>query len=238
MSSRNSEIMSDIGRFKGIMLFFIFLFSSLFYGCASYRQVDVSELTLEEQRVTQIIVKTAKSLVGKNSLTVRGKKFNVDCTGGVLASYYAAGIDLWPLMAPYKGNGVKRLYNALEDKDLVTTGAWPVPGDIVFWDNTWDTNKNGRADDYLTHAGLIISSDEEGNIEYFHHHIKKGYVIEKMNLLNPDVDRKVVDGKTVIVNSWIRAAGLGKKPGWLASHLFRGFGRGWQTRYWFDAPAF
>jgi hypothetical protein len=36
-------------------------------------------------------------------------------------------------------------------------------GDIIFWDNTWDRNGNKRfGDDPLTHAGIVISIDEDG----------------------------------------------------------------------------
>lgn len=199
----------------------------LFFCCASFAEIESTGLTYSEQVLTHSIVKAARNYVGATSLTARGKKFNVDCTGGVMASYYLAGIDLWPIMAPYEGNGVKRLYNGLKDKGLLHRNNYPVPGDLIFWDNTWDRNRNGLVDDPLTHIGLVISCDDAGNIEYFHHHIALGYVIEKMNLKRPDVYRETVDGKSIVVNNAIRARGLKKDKGYLASQLCRNFGQAW-----------
>ncbi len=190
---------------------------------------DRQRLTPQEQKVNQAIVAAAQSLVGKSALVVNGKRFNCDCTGGVLASYYSAGIDLWPLMANYRGNGVKRLYYALQDKGWMRLTSFPTPGDLIFWDNTWDKNGNGLADDLLTHVGLIISVADDGTIEYFHHHIRLGFVIEKMNLLRPDVGKEQVNGQWITVNSAIRARGLDKSVGHLASQLYKGVGEAWRV---------
>lgn len=180
-----------------------------------------------QQLLSQQIIEASKGLVGASSLVVNGKRFSFDCTGGVLASYYAAGIDLWPLMEPYNGNGVARLYKAMKAKGWNKRTAYPQPGDLIFWDNTYDKNANGIYDDYLTHVGLVISSDEKGNIEYFHHHIMLGFVIERMNLLEPDSYTQTHDGVLTVVNAPLRARGNSQSP-WLAGQLFRTFGQAWR----------
>ena len=35
----------------------------------------------------------------------------------------------------------------------------PKPGDVVFFDNTYDRNKNKRLDDSLTHIAIVVSVD-------------------------------------------------------------------------------
>ncbi len=203
--------------------------STLFFSCAtvSGAQEASSTLSTKEEALTQKIVEAAKSFVGKDSLLVNGRKFRSDCTGVVSAAYFAADIDLWPIMEPYKGNGVTRLYLALNDKNLMAKSPFPTPGDLIFWDNTYDKNGNGKRDDYLTHVGLVISADNNGNIEYFHDLVNKGFVIEKMNLIN-GVNFEIVDGKRVIVNNYIRAPRNGDRENCLAADLCRGFGSAWK----------
>lgn len=215
--------------YRGIFFLLFPLFS--LFCCASDLSVGQKELTSQERMVTSAIVEAARGFVGVRSLVVNGKRFNFDCTGGVLASYYRAGIDLWPLMAPYSGNGVRRLWMVAKDNHWVIKTAFPSEGDLIFWDNTYDKNGNGLFDDDLTHVGLVVSVSPDGTIEYFHHHITRGFVIEKMNLMRPDVFQEKVDGRYVIVNAAIRAGGLNKSSGYLSGQLFRGFGQAWRSGF-------
>ena len=215
---------------KKSLIILLPLFS--FFCCASFPAEieDSNELTFEQKALTSMIINAARGYVGTNTLVARGKRFNSDCTGGIMACYYSAGIDLWEIMAAYSGNGVKRLYYSLKDKNYLHRSPYPVAGDLIFWDNTWDKNGNGKPDDYFTHVGLVVSSDELGNIKYFHHHITLGFVIENMNLLRANVYKEVVDGERIAVNNAIRARGLDKNQGWLASQLCRNFGQAWKVK--------
>ena len=78
----------------------------------------------------------------------------MDCTGTVLAIYYYAGIDLARDFNKYSGNGVTRLYKSLQAQKLLYETRYPVTGDIIFWDNTYDRNEDGRWNDTLTHVGI------------------------------------------------------------------------------------
>lgn len=90
------------------------------------------------------VVEGAKSLVGASELVVNGKTFPMDCTGVVRAAYWYAGIDLAMDFSKYTGNGVTRIYKTLEAGNLLHTDELPRPGDIVFWDNTYDRNEDGK----------------------------------------------------------------------------------------------
>jgi len=184
---------------------------------------DDSERLLQEFR--QQIVDGGLSLVGKDKLVVKGKTFSFDCTGVVLASYAFADIDLAFRFSRYSGNGVRRIFFTLHDENLLYRVEYPVPGDIIFWDNTYDANNNGKVDDEFTHVGLVIAVDEDGLITYLHHHYRLGAVVEYMNLLQPDKD---FDERGRRINSALRMRGLGGDIGTNAAQLFRIFGQGWK----------
>ncbi len=155
------------------------------------------------------------------------RSYNMDCSGLILAVYYKAGINLEKCYAGYSGNGVKRLYSCLRDKKLIFNAKIPAPGDLIFWDNTYDRNGDGKFNDYFAHTGMVIDVDSHGTITYAHHNYRQGIVYEKMNLLHPH-DRKL--------NSPIRMRGSPPAPNGqsLSSELVRVFGRAWKlpADYW------
>ena len=167
------------------------------------------------------LVRSAHDLIGVDRLYVGGTEYRDDCTGAVLAVYAAAGINLGAHFHKYRGNGVARLHQMMRDHRLHFAAAphvQPEPGDIVFFDNTWDRNGNGRWDDELTHMGVVVAVDRRGTISYLHNHVRRGVVIERMNLRRPDARE---------LNAPLRQRGSprdGSGRG-LASHLARGFGR-------------
>ena len=170
------------------------------------------------------LVDAANWAKGRNYLTINGHRFKMDCSGVVRAIYFKAGIDLAKDFNKYKGGGTQRIHEILRSKGLIYRPTVPVPGDILFWDNTYDANHNGRSDDTLSHIGMVVSSDKRsGNVVYVHHHEKKGIVFEKMNLLHPnDPD----------YNAIMRSQRARKLPGnkYLASHLYKDAGKGYLLR--------
>jgi cell wall-associated NlpC family hydrolase len=168
-------------------------------------------------------------MLGTNVPKAHGRRFNRDCTGLVLAIYYHAGIDLLRHFADYTGNGVARLYKMLADRRLVYDTRYPQPGDLVFWDNTYDRNGDGTWNDELTHVGMVLRSRQDGSIEYVHLNYRRGVVVEHMNLVSPDVYRTGSSGAGAVVNSPMRMRNASRqRPArWLSSHLYRGFGKGY-----------
>ncbi len=174
------------------------------------------------------IVEAAHMYRGAEKLRVRGRDFRMDCTGAVAALYWHAGIDLLAPLAEYRGNGVTRLYRFMEDKGLTASSDDPAPGDIIFWDNTYDRNEDGRANDLLTHTGVIVSTEADGTVVYFHHNYRHGLVFERMNIRDPDTHMKVVKGEKVLMNSPMRMRGSPNFELWLAAQLLRSYGRAWK----------
>ena len=170
------------------------------------------------------LVEAANWAKGKKYLTINGQRFRMDCSGVVRAIYFKAGIDLAQDFNKYKGGGVQRIHATMQAKGLIYRPTVPVPGDILFWDNTYDANHNGRSDDVLSHIGMVVSSDKKtGNVVYVHHHEKKGIVFETMNLLHPN-DPKY--------NAIMRSQRAKKLPGnkYLASQLYKDAGKGYLLR--------
>jgi len=182
-------------------------------------------------RRQQALVKAANGLLGREELVVRGRRFNMDCTGVVLAVYYSAGLDLSREFDRYSGNGVTRLYKSLEARELLYRTRDPAPGDIIFWDNTYDRNGDGLWNDTLTHTGMVVNTHTDGRVEYIHMNYRRGIILETMNLHNPDAHQDTRLGRVTIVNSPMRMkeAGSPHPDKWLASQLYRIFGKGYLT---------
>ena len=176
------------------------------------------------------VADAALSFVGADTLAVDGKTFPYDCTGLVRAAYWSAGIDVAQDFGKYTGNGVTRIYKTLESKRLLHTSTIPTPGDLIFWDNTYDRNEDGRWNDPLTHVAVVVRAYEDGKIEYVHENYRKGIVVEYMNLRHPDTHTKNEAGTTVTVNSPMRMKGQVTRPLWLSGQLFREFGKAYLLR--------
>ena len=176
-------------------------------------------------RIRDAIVSGGLSLVGKETLVVKGVTYPADCTGVVRAAYAFADIDLAYHFGRYEGNGVRRIYMTLHEQGLLYATSYPAPGDIIFWDNTWDADGNKKADDELTHIGLVVAAGQDGAISYLHYHYRLGPTVENMNLLQPDMDL-AKDGSQI--NAALRMRGSPPGPGSNAAQLFRAFGRGYE----------
>lgn len=203
------------------------LISLLLYSCATTPIEDPrteTPIEIPSQNISLIqedLVESANWALGKKKLEVNGKKFNLDCSGVVMAVYYRSGIDLQSYIKTYTGGGVQRLYAFMNDEQLLYKQPQLAPGDMLFWDNTYDKNDDGKKNDTLTHVGMVVYADEEGNIQYIHHNYRLGIVLAKMNLLDPD---------NLEMNSPMRAKGAekGHAPLWLSSHLLKQAARAYE----------
>lgn len=176
----------------------------------------------------RLIVEGGATLVGKKKLEVNGVVYPNDCTGVVRAAYAFASMDLAFRFGSYEGNGVKRLFYTLNDAGLIYSVTLPAPGDLIFWDNTWDANGNGRIDDELTHVGVVISVEDDGDIRYLHYNYGKGPVIERMNLLKPGDEERDEEG---LLNSPLRMRSAPKGIGSGSATLYRVFAQGYRLDF-------
>ena len=166
-------------------------------------------------------------ILGSHAIFVKARRFNADCVGTVAGIYHYAGIDITAAFPRYSGNGVSRLYSFCRDAGVLHAEVRPAPGDLIFWDDTWDRNGDGLWNDPLTHVGMVVDVDPSGTIEFVHYHYRRGVVKARMNLLRRDEIHGSMEGRTVLINSPMRMSRSGGAASgrWLSSHLFRAFGR-------------
>lgn len=143
-----------------------------------------------------------------------GKNFNNDCSGLIYGIFWEAEIDLLNIIINEKGNGVKRIHSILSKKNLIHKNKIPNPGDLIFWDNTYGDWGNNP----LSHIGIVVSADSNGNIEYVHNNTYLGEIRkERMNLYLPHEKRPT--------NNYMRYDSIYKKT---AGELFNSFGMAWK----------
>jgi hypothetical protein len=202
---------------------------------AAQQAAPVNEYRTEEQIKAPLsadekaVLASANTLLGQPPdarVNVNGRAFTLDCIGTVSAIYYGVNVDLQRDFSRYDGNGVNRLYQSLKALKGLHRDQYPRPGDVIFWDNTWDANGDGNhANDPRTHAGVVIAVDDDGTIHYEHEHIRKGVIVETMNLLHPD---DYYDSRGRIINNALAMnSGISRKDNpahWTSGSLFNAFG--------------
>jgi hypothetical protein len=160
---------------------------------------------------------TAQRLVGQARVVVNGQRYGDDCTALVRAAYAQAGIDLLQAADPLD-NGVTAIHRFAQRHGRLYTGGRPVAGDLVFFFETYDRNRDGRDNDGLTHVGLVEAVEEDGTVMVIHR-VARGVVRYRMNLSHP-ASATTAAGRRV--NDWLRAGGPGARPR-LTAELFAGY---------------
>ncbi|AKJ03320.1 Hypothetical protein AA314_04946 [Archangium gephyra] len=165
------------------------------------------------------VLATARELVGSRKVKVAGRMWPDDCTGFVEGVYARAGVS-------FRGsgvagdNGVTALYRYARDHGRVFTRGKPKPGDLVFFRETYDQNRDGRRNDGLTHVGLVDEVASDGTVVVIHR-VKRGVVRYRMNLAKPGLRRDPRTGE--VLNDMLRVPGPGKMPV-LTGQLFASYG--------------
>jgi len=162
-------------------------------------------------------VVTAQSLIGKTKVVVKGKRYGDDCTGLVRAVFEPLGVDLLAAAAP-GDNGVTAMWRFAAKHGRIFEGGRPLPGDLVFFKETYDLNRDGQSNDGLTHVGVVEDVEADGTVLVIHR-VARGVVRYRMNLGNP-TQLRAADGRRV--NDWLRTEAPGSKPR-LTAELFAGF---------------
>ncbi len=170
-------------------------------------------------------MQAAKESIGLNNIpSLKGKTFTCDCIGFVRYVYLRAGLDLQKAYGNGRG-GVSSLYDGLAGRGLIYTNRIPSPGDLIFFDNTYDVNKNGKWDDPLSHIAIVETVGKYNTIYYIdfsNNQVRE----ERLNLIYPNTHAfKQKDGGLFIINSFLRrdrGEGLGRKD-YVSSSFFRAF---------------
>lgn len=169
------------------------------------------------------LAKTAVRFVGKSRVEIGGRRYNPDCSGFVRGVYASQRVDLYGGLGELNGgNGVGRIYTHVVEHGRIHYGPTVHPGDLVFFHNTWDFNRDGLPNDPLTHVGIVEKVEADGTV-LFVSSLSRGIERYRMNLRHPDI-HKAPDGR--VLNHFLRRKGSGDVPGtrYLAGQLFAAFG--------------
>ena len=169
------------------------------------------------------IVRSAATLVGETTITSEGRRIRYDCAGVMRAIFLKHGIDLYAGgVDDSDANGVRLIYNHVRRYGTLHRTQTPRPGDLIFFDNTWDFNGDGRLNDPLTHVGIVERVDADGTVTFISR-VASAIERYRMNLKYPHV-HKTKDGR--ILNDFIRRKRSSDPRGTrrLTGELFASFG--------------
>jgi hypothetical protein len=117
------------------------------------------------------------------------------------AIFLEHGIDLYRSdINDLKGNGVRLIHNHVRRHGVLHQGPEVHPGDLVFFDNTWDFNGDGRLNDPLTHVGVVERLEANGTVVFISR-VANAIERYRMNLDQPHV-HKTAQG--LVLNDYIR----------------------------------
>lgn len=197
----------------------------LLAACAGTSRIGLDSPSSEG--LSERLAARAASLVGhRGAFEVNGSRFNADCSGFVAAVYQAEGIPFGRLLArvsPRETSGAAAAYQVVKAYGVVFGGGgeWPAPGDLIFFNDTYDRDRDGRADDRFTHVGVV--EYVSGGTVVFLHRGGKAVVRAAMTLAHPDQE---VGPDGVRMNSPMRDRRPPIRAGQtLAGQLFAGYGR-------------
>lgn len=147
------------------------------------------------------IAQTAAKLVGAKTIESNGRRIDYDCAGVTRAVFLKHGIDLYDgePVEP-NANGVRIIHAHIQQQGTFHQGPVVHPGDLVFFDNTWDYNGDGKVNDPLTHVGIVERQEKDGTVIFISRVVGavKRY---RMNLGFPHV-HKSANGR--ILNDYLR----------------------------------
>lgn len=181
-------------------------------GCVASRPVvREEEPLLVGPGARAAVVAQARELVGHRVVVVHGRRYGDDCTGLVRAAYAAAGVELMSEGLP-QDNGVTAIWRFALKHGRPFTGGRPVAGDLVFFRDTYDLNRDGVLSDGLTHIGVVDEVLPDGTAVLIHR-TGRGVVRSRLSLAQPDLPG---------ANDWLRATSkLG--PSRLTGQLFTSY---------------
>jgi len=171
----------------------------------------------------EALAHAAMRFLGRSRVEVEGRRFTYDCAGLARGVYYSQGVDLYDGQGELKGgNGVGLIYGHVLQHGRIHYGPTVHPGDLVFFHNTWDFNRDGLVNDPLTHVGVVERVEGDGTV-LFVSRVSRGIQRFRMNVREPDTHR-TSDGR--VLNDYMRRKGSRDPQAtqYLTGQLFAAFG--------------
>ena len=163
------------------------------------------------------VVRAVEKWVGLRSLRKVSRKVPDDCSGLVRLVYGRFGVDPIAGEALRGDNAVTAIWRHAYRLGALKRSS-PKPGDLVFFRNTWDRNRDGRPNDGLTHVGVVERVEPDGTVIFIH---RAGSGVRRGHLR---IDRpgERADESGRVLNDYVRHADRSGAPR-LAGQLFAGF---------------
>jgi hypothetical protein len=172
----------------------------------------------------EALAQAAIGFLGRWRIEVGGRRFTPDCAGLARGVYVSQDIDLYNGLAepPPGFNGVRFIHQYVKQHGWLHYGPIVHVGDLVFFHNTWDFNRDGRFNDPLTHVGVVERIEDNGTV-VFVSRVSDGVTRYRMNLKKPDTNR-TADGR--VLNDFMRRKGSRDPQAaqYLTGQLFAAFG--------------
>jgi len=171
----------------------------------------------------EMLARTAVGFLGRSQIEVGGRQFTPDCSGLARGVYATQSIDLYGGLGKLDGgNGVGRIFTHVMQHGRIHYGPTVHPGDLVFFHNTWDFDRDGFPNDPLTHVGVVEKVELDGTV-IFVSWVSAGVERYRMNLQEPGT-HKTADGR--VLNDFMRRKNFGdsKANRYLTGQLFAAFG--------------
>jgi hypothetical protein len=169
----------------------------------------------DDRIVRERLAAAAANSVGDRPIVVGGVRYRMDCSGVAAGIYARAGV----LVDDGAGAPSTRALYALVQRHGSLRRKDPLPGDLVFFDDTYDANANGLRDDPLSHVGVVEKTLPDGTV-LFVHRIGAQIVRWRLHPGRP-AERRDPQGGTL--NHALRAA-EGPFPSQTTGELFVAFG--------------
>jgi hypothetical protein len=154
--------------------------------------------------------------VGLPSLSGVSAQVNDDCSGLMHLAYWKPGLSLMPEQTLPGEGGVSAIYRKAER--LGALRSQPQPGDLVFFRETHDRNRDGKRNDGLTHIGVVERVSTDGLVTFVHR-AGGGVKRSRLHLHQPQVRK---DARGRVLNDWLRRRDK-QGRGQLAGELLVGF---------------
>lgn len=153
----------------------------------------------EQSSLRADIVGIARQYVGVRSLRKVTRDLPDDCTGFVRLVFEQVDIELMNHGQP-KDNGVTAMWRGAKRSGALVKRAMR-PGDLVFFLETYDRNRDGRRNDGLTHVGIVEEILADGTVVFLHR-AGQGVSRSRFHPRAPTV-RHTNDGR--VLNDYLRA---------------------------------
>ncbi|MCB0308111.1 MAG: C40 family peptidase [Bdellovibrionales bacterium] len=205
-------------KFSKLSYFFFFGLFVIIVGCISCQK----QLSSHHELWDSLSPDEQRARIVSDSRTIR-RKYAKDCSTFVANVYLKNGFQFFEgaRQRNIRGNGVKLIFDFVKRDGMVFDNRLPKPGDLVFFSNTYDRNRDRKLNDDLTHIGIVVDIEPKGVVRFIH--VIRDRPIESVLSLNTPNRPRNADQ---IINDYLRRKTFRDAPGtpYLSGQLFFAFG--------------